>query len=131
MLARADIVKLSREDLDWLAPGQGEGFVAGLLAGGTALVLLTDGQKGASAITPRHRIAEPARKVTVVDTVGAGDTFNAGVLASLQKAGLLTRAALGNLTPEALRAALSLGTAAAAVTVSRAGANPPWPSELT
>lgn len=131
MLARADIVKLSREDLDWLAPGQGEGFVAGLLAGGTALVLVTDGQKGASAITARHRIAEPARRVAVVDTVGAGDTFNAGVLASLQRAGLLTRPALEILSSEALRAALSLGTAAAAVTVSRAGANPPWPSELT
>lgn len=130
MLARADIVKLSSEDLDWLAPGAGEGFVQGLLAGGTALVLLTDGGKGSSAVTPAHRLSEPAQRVAVVDTVGAGDTFNAGVLASLHQAGALSRTALRALDEGALRAALRLGSAAAAVTVSRAGANPPWPSEL-
>lgn len=130
MLGMADIVKLSSEDLDWLAPGQGEAFVRGLLSQGTALVLLTDGAKGASAITATHQLQEAAPKVAVVDTVGAGDTFNAGVLASLHADGMLTRAALADLGEEALRAALRLGVAAAAVTVSRAGANPPWPSEL-
>lgn len=130
MLAMADIVKLSLEDLDWLAGDQSDAFVAGLIDGGTALVLLTDGGKGATAVSAQHRLFEPARKVAVVDTVGAGDTFNAGVLASLHGAGALSREALAGLDESALRAALRLGAAAAAVTVSRAGANPPWPSEL-
>jgi fructokinase len=66
----------------------------------------------------------------VADTVGAGDTFNAGVLASLHAAGALTKAGVAMLTAAQLDAALSLGTRAAAVTVSRAGANPPWSHEL-
>jgi fructokinase len=130
MLARADIVKLSSEDLDWLAPGQGEGFARGLIEGGTSLVLLTDGGKGATAITRDLRLTQPARRVTVVDTVGAGDTFNAGILASFQKDGVLTRQGLAALDTETLTRALTLASDAAAVTVSRAGANPPWPSEL-
>ena len=71
-----------------------------------------------------------ATKVTVADTVGAGDTFNAGVLAALHEAGALTKAALAALPDAVLDTALSLGTRAAAVTVSRAGANPPWRDEL-
>ncbi|MCB1389723.1 MAG: carbohydrate kinase [Rhodobacteraceae bacterium] len=130
MLAMADIVKLSLEDLAWLAGTDGDAFVQRLIDGGTALVLLTDGGKGATAVTARHRQFEEARRVAVVDTVGAGDTFNAGVLASLHAAGVLSRAALSVLDESTLRAAVRLGAAAAAVTVSRAGANPPWPSEL-
>ena len=66
----------------------------------------------------------------VVDTVGAGDTFNAGVLASLEKRGKLSKEAIKSLTPEDIDAALTLGAKAAAVTVSRAGANPPTLDEL-
>jgi fructokinase len=62
--------------------------------------------------------------------VGAGDTFNAGALASLHEAGALTKARLAALTDAELDAALSLGTRAAAITVSRPGANPPWRHEL-
>ena len=68
--------------------------------------------------------------VTVVDTVGAGDTFNAGILASLHEQGALTKAAIASLSEAAIREALELGAGAAAVTVSRAGANPPWRHEL-
>ena len=68
--------------------------------------------------------------MTVVDTVGAGDTFNAGVLASLHENGVLTKAAIADLGKDAIRDALRLGVRAAAVTVSRAGANPPWRDEL-
>lgn len=130
MLGMADIVKMSLEDLQWLAGGTGEGLVARLLAQGTALVLLTDGGKGATAVTARHRLSEPARAVALVDTVGAGDTFNAGVLASLHRDGALSRAALADLDESTLRAALRMGVAAAGVTVSRAGANPPWADEI-
>ncbi|SFP96710.1 fructokinase [Roseivivax halotolerans] len=125
MLAGADVVKLSDEDMDWLGTDP-----EALFAMGVAVVLITRGAEGVDAITPEgtRRIgAEPAQ---VVDTVGAGDTFNAGFLAGLHKDGLLTRAALRDASLELLTPAVALGTKAAAITVSRAGANPPWESEL-
>ncbi|MBN8290474.1 carbohydrate kinase [Rhodobacter sp. NTK016B] len=131
MLALADIVKISLEDLDWLARGEGEAYVARLLNGATSVVFLTDGGVGATAVTRRGRVFEPAQRVSVVDTVGAGDTFNAGVLASLREQGELSRDSLAQIGESALARALKTGAAAAAVTVSRAGANPPWASELT
>ncbi|MGB0914194.1 MAG: PfkB family carbohydrate kinase, partial [Phaeobacter italicus] len=75
-------------------------------------------------------VAVPAVSAVVADTVGAGDTFNAGFLAAAHAAGVLTDAARGDMTEEQLRACLEYGAKAAAVTVSRAGANPPWRSEL-
>jgi len=72
----------------------------------------------------------PAKKVVVADTVGAGDTFNAGVLAALQDAGALSKDRLSAPDPALLDAALDLGIAAAAITVSRPGANPPWRREI-
>ena len=68
--------------------------------------------------------------MTVVDTVGAGDTFNAGILASLHEQGALSKTAIADLSEAAIREALALGSKAAAVTVSRAGANPPWRHEI-
>jgi fructokinase len=131
MVARADIVKLSDEDLHWLE-GQGDltALAGGILAKGPKAVFITEGAKGARAVTATQDIFVAAQKVTVVDTVGAGDTFNAGVLAALHQAGALTKAGVGALSDEALTSALSLGTRAAAITVSRAGANPPWAHEL-
>jgi fructokinase len=68
--------------------------------------------------------------VTVVDTVGAGDTFDAGILASLKMQNLLTKAQVASLTEDQIAKALALGAKAAAVTVSRAGANPPFANEI-
>ena len=131
MIAMADIVKLSDEDLRWLL---GRGDTATLarevLAMGARLVCITEGAEGARGITARDEVFVPAAKVEVADTVGAGDTFNAGVLAALAEAGALTRAAIATIGPDTIRAALSMGCRAAAVTVSRAGANPPWRTEL-
>ncbi|MCG6856670.1 MAG: carbohydrate kinase [Salaquimonas sp.] len=131
MIELADIIKVSDEDLAWLAPGRSFREIAGeWLAAGTAVCVLTCGGEGALALTRKGEIAVPAQTAKVVDTVGAGDTFNAGLLAGLQRAGLLSRQALRNAGPQALESALKLAARVAAITVSRAGANPPWASEI-
>ena len=131
VMAAADIVKLSDEDLAWLV-GEGDIITAArkIIDMGAKLVCITEGAKGAHGITADQHVFVDATRVEVVDTVGAGDTFNAGVLASLQDAGLLTKDAVANLSEAQIASALSLGTRSAAVTVSRAGANPPWAKEL-
>jgi fructokinase len=131
MLTGADIVKISDEDLAWLGAGH-HAFASarGLLELGPKVVLLTEGSKGARALTLDHEVFVEARKVAVVDTVGAGDTFNAGVLAALELHDMLSKTALARIDADTLRAALTLGVRAAAITVSRAGANPPWAKEL-
>ncbi|WP_170394939.1 carbohydrate kinase family protein [Ruegeria arenilitoris] len=133
MIAQADIVKVSDEDLDWIIPGP-ESItekVPLLLQAGPAVVIVTRGGDGASGyLADGSETSVPVRPVQVVDTVGAGDTFNAGVLAELERGGLLTKTALRTLNTENLRAALAKGAEVAAITVSRAGANPPWAHEL-
>lgn len=131
MIAMADIVKLSDDDLAWFGEtGSHAEIAARWLKMGPKLVIITGGAKGAEGYTREHSVSVASQKVAVVDTVGAGDTFNAGVMASFHEQGVLTKTALGDLSVDAIRAALSLGAKAAAVTVSRAGANPPWRHEL-
>lgn len=131
MIAAATIVKLSDEDLDWLTGGaERAAAVAALLAQGPKLLCITEGARGATGYTGTQAVSVAAVPVQVADTVGAGDTFNAGVLAALDRAGALTRDGLARIDAETLRTALALGVRAAAVTVSRPGANPPWAREL-
>jgi len=131
MIAMADIVKLSDEDLHWLE-GDGEigALARDLLEKGPKIICITEGSKGARGVMASGEVVVAATKVEVADTVGAGDTFNAGVLAALHEAGVLNKAALADLDDRILTDALRLGARAAAVTVSRAGANPPWGNEL-
>lgn len=131
MLAQADIVKISDEDLTWLmGDGDVEAHAKALLSQGPSLICLTKGSAGAVGLTATDRVVVPANRVEVVDTVGAGDTFNAGVLAALHQRGRLTKTAIQTLNPDDVEAALALGAQTAAITVSRAGANPPWAHEL-
>ncbi|MFQ6551627.1 carbohydrate kinase family protein [Aestuariibius insulae] len=131
MIEAADIVKVSDEDLRWL---EGNGtlpdLARSLLKKGPRLVAVTQGADGVAGYTSNHDVWVEATKVDVVDTVGAGDTFNAGLLASLDRSGLLNDDALHSLSEDQIGEALTLGSRAAAVTVSRAGANPPWAKEL-
>ncbi len=131
MAARADILKFSDEDLAWFGEtGDEESLARRWLANGAKLVLVTRGAEGATGYTAAHKVTVPVVKVDVVDTVGAGDTFDAGVLAALDRKGLLTKPALAALSAADIEDALSWGVKAAAVTVSRAGANPPTAAEI-
>ena len=134
MMQLADIVKLSDEDLDWIAP---KGFsikekIGWVLEKGPALVVLTQGEKGATGYLANGGKAKvSAERVKTVDTVGAGDTFNAGLLAKLSDIGMLQKSKLKALTEASLIQVLAFGTKVAAVTVGRAGANSPWADELS
>jgi fructokinase len=131
MMAAADIIKLSDEDLHWL---EGEGDLAelarGLVAKGAKLVCITQGADGVTGYTANHEVFVPSERAEVVDTVGAGDTFNSGTLAGLDRLGCLTKERIANLTEDEIHEALHLGVRVAAVTVSRPGANPPTAAEL-
>lgn len=131
MMAAADIVKLSDEDLHWL---EGDGDLAvlaqGLVAKGAKLVCITEGANGVTGYTAHHEVFVPSERAEVVDTVGAGDTFNSGTLAGLDRLGCLSKDRIANLSEDEIRNALGLGVKVAAVTVSRAGANPPTAAEL-
>ena len=131
MMTTSDIVKLSDEDLDWFIPGGSTRDKAlGLVKDGVKLLCITEGAKGVTGYTATAEVFVPAEKATVVDTVGAGDTFNAGLLASLHGAGALTPSAIADLSEDTIKAALAMGAKTAAITVSRAGANPPWAHEV-
>ena len=134
----SDVVKASDEDLEWLYPGVDplESARRWLSLGGTegpALVVVTRGARGPWGITAIGETQVPAPSVTVVDTVGAGDSFMAGLLSAIVDRGLdgaQNRGALRAMPAETLAAIMDHATRAAAVTVSRAGANPPTRAEL-
>ncbi|MFF8378086.1 carbohydrate kinase [Streptomyces sp. NPDC015661] len=125
-VALSDLVKASDEDLAWLYPGEEpEAVAARWLALGPAVVLVTRGAAGSLAFTGRETVTSETPQVTVVDTVGAGDSFMSAVLDVL--AGRKTFDGLG---AEYLARLLRRASAAAAVTVSRPGAQPPDRAEL-
>jgi len=133
MAVMSDIVRLSQDDLAWLAPGTAFADVADRwLRHATGLVVLTKGAEGAEALT-KGGVSASAPAVTgdVVDTVGAGDTFTAAVLARLEQLKLLTKPGIAGLDEARLADVLGFATRAAAITVSRAGADPPWLSEMS
>ncbi len=131
MIAMADIVKISDEDVAWMTGKSDFAKTAKKwLKAGAKIVVVTRGGDGVEAYTSGFAIHQPAVKVTVADTVGAGDTFTAGLLAALSKAKLLSKTKLAAITEAQLDAALAFAARAAAVTVSRPGADPPWAHEI-
>lgn len=135
MIALADIVKISDEDLLWFDEETNhDAIAASWLAtpgqAGPKILIITKGAQGADAYAACGKISIAGEKVTIADTVGAGDTVNAGVMASLDRQGLLNKQALAAISPDQLAKAVAFGVKAAAITVSRAGANPPWDYEM-
>ena len=132
LVARSHIVKLSDEDAAWLYPElELDAVLARLLALGAPLAVVTRGADGCIARFADARVEIPADRVVVVDTVGAGDSFMAALLAAVLD-GPLAAGLLDGRAParEDVEQALRFAARAAAVTASRAGANPPWAHEL-
>lgn len=132
--AIADIIKMSDEDLEWFdsTPGNLTEKFQRLGRDDTALRILTKGGDGAMGILANGDVCSvSAQRVEVVDTVGAGDTFNAGVMAYLHEEGLLTKTTINQLCKESTSHALRYGAAVAAVTVQHAGAEAPWRENVT
>jgi fructokinase len=135
LVERSDIVKVSEEDLRWLDPNHTPEDVAQTWQSlGPAIVAVTMADQGAEAVCAAGMVRVPARSARVVDTVGAGDSFMVGVLDALWSQRLLgaeRRPELAALDLETLAAVLEAGSAVAAVTVSRAGADLPDRDALT
>jgi fructokinase len=130
-LVRADLVKVSEEDLAWTFPGQTPAEVAlRWRAAGPSLVVVTRGADGVYALGPDGPVELPAPPVELVDTVGAGDAFSAGLLAGLDRSNCLTPAALRRIGRADLTAALQYAGRVAALTCGRVGADPPWLADL-
>lgn len=133
MIAIADIIKVSDEDLDWLVPGGADVAekVIRLRQPANQLIIVTRGSNSCLAFGAGGLLLEQeVEKSVVVDTVGAGDTFNSGLLASLSEQNCLSKQGVASLQVAQVAKALAYGAKVAAVTVSRAGADAPWSWEL-
>ena len=121
----SSVIKVSNEDLNWLYPGKSiDEIVKNWLEVGVQLVVVTLGGKGITAYRENEQISVDAVKVVVADTVGAGDTVGAVLVETIVNNGL------DKLTGEVLKTMLNRATKAAAITVSRTGANPPSKEEI-
>jgi len=135
LAALSDIIKASTEDLNWLYPGTpAEETVQRWSAAGTALVVLTRGEQGCLGLSQSSQAEQPAPTATVIDTVGAGDAFMAGLLHGLWQHNLLgptNHSALSQLDQPRLSQLLDLASQVAGRTLSRPGADPPWLDDLS
>ncbi len=123
--AISEVIKVSEDDLAWLYPEQDQIAIAEeWIKGGSTLVIITKGSYGIIGVTKDDVVSVPGVKIEVVDTVGAGDTVGAIVVEAIVERGLKV------ITGDVLREVLVRATKAAAVTCSRAGANPPTRAEI-
>ncbi len=129
----AHVVKASDEDLSWISPDQDVIETAkNFIENGTTLVVITLGKNGAVAINSNFEVIQiPAPVVEVKDTIGAGDTFAAALIAQLLEKQIVDEKALSALAVSDLRDILSNCAMTSALTCSRQGANPPYRHEVT
>ncbi len=124
-VAISTAVKVSDEDLNWLYPSKAiDEIVNEWLEVGVEIVVVTLGDKGITAYRENEQISVDVVKVDVADTVGAGDTVGAVLVEAIVNNGL------DKLTGEVLKSMLNRAVKAAAITVSRTGANPPSKEEI-
>ncbi|MFI7295780.1 carbohydrate kinase [Streptomyces sp. NPDC050121] len=125
-LPSVSLLKLSEEDAEWLG-----GTPREWLSAGPSAVVITQGGDGLTAFTRSGAVyAVPGEEVDVVDTIGAGDTVNAALLHGLSARDALSPVALEGLGADGWGQLLRFAARAAAITCSRAGAEPPYASEL-
>lgn len=133
-VAASDVVKASDEDLRWLYPDRSlDSSMEAWLGLGPSIVALTRGAAGPVLLSREGRVDLPGEAITVADTVGAGDSFMAGLisgLAQMDVVGAAGRERLCGLGADRLRALAAYANRAAAITCSRRGANPPRSAEL-
>jgi fructokinase len=132
LAARADIVRLSDSDFAFLyGDGNHAAHAKTLLAGATRLFVVTSGVHGANAWhAATGEVQVEAQPVDIMDTVGAGDSFQAGLLFALKSLGRIATGALAHMNADELRRALTFAAACAAFTCRRTGADPPRLAEL-
>ncbi|WP_138731894.1 carbohydrate kinase family protein [Modestobacter excelsi] len=134
LVALSDVVKVSDEDLHWLYPDRPDEDVArDWLALGAPLVVVTRGGAGVFAVTAHLELTRPATRIDLVDTVGAGDSFSAGLLDGLRRADLIGGArkeALARIDESSLISILDEASLIASITCSRPGADPPTWAEV-
>lgn len=124
--AISSVIKVSDDDLAWLFPDRTFAEVAERwVRDGAALVVVTRGSEGLIGFTADGAVEVPGVKIVVADTVGAGDTVGAIIVEAMVEKGIMA------LTGEVLRGVLARAAAAAAITCSRPGAQPPYKHELT
>lgn len=127
----ADVIKVSDEDIARLFPmATGQEIAERWLAAGAAIVFVTRGASGVELYRRTGRIAVAGRKIDVVDTVGAGDTFQAALIVGLAENGIRSRSDLFAAPDETLRAIAEFAVEAAAITCTRRGADLPARHEM-
>lgn len=131
-LPKVSLLKLSVEDAAWLAGGGDvDAAVAGWLRHGPAAAVVTNGAAGLTVVTARGAtVAVPTAPAAVVDTIGAGDTVHGALLYWLHRAGINSTTGIAEIDENGWADALGFAALAAAVTVSRAGAEPPYAAEV-
>lgn len=130
-MTSSHVVKASDEDLRWLYPDDSSAdILARWSALGPELVVMTRGADGCVAIKADAEPVElPGRQVDVVDTIGAGDAFESGLLSGLDDSDALTPGAVAKLDVDALFAVLQRAIDVSAMTCERPGADPPTRSQ--
>ena len=123
--AISSVIKVSDDDIEWLFPNQSIDDVAERwIKDGAALVVITRGSEGLIGFTADGAVEVPGVKIAVADTVGAGDTVGAIIVEAMVEKGIMA------LTGDVLQQVLHRAAAAAAITCSRPGAQPPYKHEL-
>jgi len=132
LTTKVDIIKISEDDYRYLYGAQDFNKVSKVwLNNGVKLVILTLGSEGSKVIYDNGKeVFVKSKKVDVVDTIAAGDTFNAGFLLSLDVQGLLDRESLDIISDTQIEKALSYANKVASITVTKKGANPPWMHQI-